>query len=491
MSFRRVAFLSLAVGVVACSAAQEVASESGAASTVDPASVESVAPPGCVVPVDPSRSLFVTDSSVLARFTLERVLEALVASAGSNQTPLGVYQQWWDTNNKARPAVGGRSGAMGGHCDDDGGLLNGFPIDCPRQEGTLTNTNPFVAGPDHYSAIGVVNRFDLAPSNGANCGQYRVVFGKDSGLSSGSDRNLVIFEAVLPNPNPSRGIDGCFPVAQFWDHLSTAADAGSGSLADALDGFFFTGLSGFEPVITADHYGAKGGSDTGQIRANQFMNGVSYLGGPALHQDWQLREYRLQRATNVAAPNNLVIRLDSVKNDPSPSLIAGADPLSTQFQTAFLAQVASLAAPDTNLIAMATAPQFNAGQSREQSPADNYERAGASAAFLGQIAARIPASDAGLLPGHILARATTQSCQGCHIGENNGDLGGGLRWPNNDNGFVQITEHSRLSAALTGTFLPFRKHVLETFVAARCVPHTQTAGDPATTISGGKVGAAN
>ncbi|MEO7109709.1 MAG: hypothetical protein ABI183_04640, partial [Polyangiaceae bacterium] len=394
--------------------------------------------------------------------------------------------QWWDTNNRAHVVVGARSTVNGGHCDDNRDTLNGFPIDCPRQEGTLATTNPFVAGPDHYSPIGVVNRFDLAPSDGANCGQYRIAFGKDSGLTNDKDRNLVIFEAVLPNPDPSRGIDACAPIARFWDRLSDVGDGGA-SIAGLLDTFYFTGLPGFEPVVAADHYGAKGGSDTGQIRANQFMEDVSYLGGAPLHQGWELREYRLQHMPNS---KNLVIRLDSVKNNPSPSLIGGTDQLSLQFQEAFLEQVPSLSASSPNLIAMTTALQFNAGQSREQTFTDQYEHANPSAAFLNQIQASIPPA-AGLTAPDILARADTQSCQGCHVGEGGKNLGGGVTWPANDNGFVQITESSRLSSALTGTFLPFRKQVLESFLTAECLPHTLSAGDPTTTIAGGKVGAAN
>ncbi|MEO8873975.1 MAG: hypothetical protein ABI461_00175, partial [Polyangiaceae bacterium] len=186
----------------------------------------------------------------------------------------------------------------------------------------------------------------------------------------------------------------------------------------------------------------------------------------------------------------LVIRLDSVKNNPSPSLIAGTDRLSSQFRSAFLSQVPSLSASNPNLIAMTTAPQLNAGQSREQTFSDQYEHASPSAAFLAQIQANIP-PDAGLQPLDILARADTQSCQGCHVGESDHALGGGVTWPFNDNGFVQISERSRLSSALTGTFLPFRKQVLERFLTAQCLPHTVSTGDPILTVSGGKVGAAN
>lgn len=65
-----------------------------------------------------------------------------------------------------------------------------------------------------------------------------------------------------------------------------------------------------------------------------------------------------------------------------------------------------------------------------------------------------------------------------------------MTWPES-NGFTQIDEHSRKSPALTGTFLPFRKKVLETFLTAECQPHTASAGNGSLTVSGNAVGAAN
>jgi hypothetical protein len=71
------------------------------------------------------------------------------------------------------------------------------------------------------------------------------------------------------------------------------------------------------------------------------------------------------------------------------------------------------------------------------------------------------------------------------------DLGGGLTWPGTL-GFVHINENGLLSPALTGTFLPFRKNVLENFINANCAPTPSAEpDDPELTIGGSPVGAAN
>jgi len=63
-----------------------------------------------------------------------------------------------------------------------------------------------VSTPATYTAIALSNRFDLTtpPSKGGgDCGEYRIVFERNSGAADPKNRNLIIFEAVLPNPHPS------------------------------------------------------------------------------------------------------------------------------------------------------------------------------------------------------------------------------------------------------------------------------------------------
>jgi hypothetical protein len=410
----------------------------------------------CAVTPIVDRSLFVTDATALAKFTLDGVLTSIVSSGSTTgQTALGLYQQMLDTLNTK--ALGVTSGP---HCDDvkSGGedLLNGFPIECPRQEGTLAKTNPFTKGSaDSYQPVGVVNRFDLAPTDGSNCGQYRIVFGKVSGLSNPFDRMFLIFEAVLPNPTPKSGIAACLPVAEFWDDLSS--DASASSRATKLSNFYFKGLTGFEPVVRAQNYGIGRGTNTGQIRANMFMNQVS-------GQQWELREFRLsQKCTGSAC--TLTADNTFVQTNPFGGLFNGTTSQDETAQTAFLAQVSPLAARSIPAITMTTPNVDNAGESDEQDSSNDYfAQASANKAFLSKITAQLKTlKRTDLTAENILDRATTQSCAGCHQVAVGRSLGDGLVWPFS-NGFTQVDERSDLSPALTGSFLPARATVLVDFI---------------------------
>jgi hypothetical protein len=84
------------------------------------------------------------------------------------------------------------------------------------------------------SPTAIFNRFDLSASNGEHCGEYRVVYHKNNG-----GRFFLIFESQYPNPEPSKGKQGCFAVADFWQKI------GDMSKTDALaqlEKFFYKGL---------------------------------------------------------------------------------------------------------------------------------------------------------------------------------------------------------------------------------------------------------
>ena len=164
------------------------------------------------------RSFAVVHEKFLRRFPLERVLKQLVSLAGiPGVTHLDLFQQMWDAQNP-RPGLSGGSGPF---CDDhitwqgDPGL-NEFKWECPRLEGFQAAVDPF--GPDPlYIPIGLFNRFDLAPTNGAHCGEYRIVYGmqREHPLAQEGKRNFIIFEGILPNPTPQKGLEGCLPIAQM------------------------------------------------------------------------------------------------------------------------------------------------------------------------------------------------------------------------------------------------------------------------------------
>jgi len=434
------------------------------------------------------QSLEVTNATVLAQFPLKSVLSQIVSTGSTtNQTALGLYQQLIDTLNTK--ALGTTKGP---HCDDDPSdgkdLLNGFPTECPRQEGTLSATDPFpksasdITTQNAFQPTAVVNRFDLAPADGSNCGEYRVVYAKNSGIQNPIDRMFLIFEATLPNPDPSKGLAACLPVAQFWDNLSKL------DLATSLESFYFKGLSGFEPVIQAKNYGIGGGSNTGQIRSNMFMNIVS-------GQGWELREFRLSqsctgKACTLTANNTLV------QTNPDIELFSGSTAADLAFQKSFLTQVPTLAADSIPLIGMSTPSQFAAGESisltfpADSEPLNDYlEGTTPSKTFLANIKAAILKANpkSKLTAENILSRATSQSCAGCHeLTQNDQQLGGGLTWPQS-NGFTQIDERSTLSPALTGTFLPFRAGVLEDFIDKElgCTPGSGTGSGTGTGTGSG------
>ncbi|WP_224247509.1 hypothetical protein [Hyalangium gracile] len=423
-------------------------------------------PSAQAVTVDARRSLAVTDQAILSQFTFQEVMDQLVAQAGiPGLTRLQLFQQWWDTQRPA-PGLG-----LGPHCTDAGiANMNGFPYACPRAEGNQATVDPFInpTGPNSYMPIGLFNRFDLAPTNGANCGEYRILFARRGGVTDGA-RNLIIFEAVLPNPSPSRGLHGCRLVANFWANLSANNDVSA--RAAALKSFYFTGLSGFMPVVHIDNYGNRA-SNTGQVRTNQFME-----------FNWLLREFKVKKTCGTACTLQFIPI--TVKTNPGGSLFSpgSTHALAAEFQaTAFPGQVPALAVNNVNTFNMTLADKFNAGESDSQegptSDANYSDFFGTGPSTLRtNIQAKIPTSS-GLTPDHIVARAKALSCAGCHQLSNGAALGGGITWPNSL-GFVHVRESSPeaspeggtrfvVSPALTSTFLPHRKAVLEHFVNTAC-----------------------
>jgi hypothetical protein len=502
-----------ALGVVAVAAACSAAPGSEpVASTLQAASGS------CATAVVVDRSLFpalVTPEvnsttanpfgvAALKNFSLEAVLNQIVSTGakGSNLTALGLYQEMLNTLNQP-PCTG---------------TINGFPVVCPRPEGGLSSINPFTG--DQLVPVALSNRFDLAPADGSNCGQYRVVYALQTPIVGVAFRFLMIFEAVLPNPEPSQGLTACLPVARFWDDLS-ASSVDPTTFASKLKTFYFDGIAGLEgnkpfpPVISAANYGigAPTNVNTGQIRVNMLASQLfEFLG------QWQLREFTLsQSCTGSGTTEVCTLKAHNtmVKNNPFGELFAkgGDGTFQTQaaaFQNEFISQVQSLAADTIPAISMTTPIADNAGQSNEVDGTDDYScQAGFALAkgdgLCSQPAKNTSLSDAiqtkltalkitNLTPEDILQRATTQSCAGCHQFSPGTNLGGGLTWPASE-GFTHVNEKGQISAALIGSFLPARSKTLTTFINANC---GVTSGDGATpsadtvdNVGGGLVGTSN
>jgi hypothetical protein len=433
--------------------------------------------------VDGRKSVVVTEASILAHFTLPNVLGQLVAqNGGTGLNATQLFRQLWDTQN---PSPGQGDLQPSAHCNDNGGTLNGFPYGCRPQEGAQANpASPTTI--NSYTAIGLYNRFDLAPTSGAHCGEYRVIFAKTSG---GPGRAFLIFEASLPNPREDLGIDGCRPVQAFWRDLSTKNVADRGT---ALRDFYFNGLPGFMPVFHINNYGFNPNS-FGQVRFNVFIEPL-----------WVLKEFKLQRQCPGGACT-LKFAPTTLKTNPFGELFnpANATPLAASFREHFVNQVPMLATDNLNTFNYAVPNQFNAvqGDSSTFNAVDEYVlRFGSGpSGFRDAIQARLNSIGSDLTPTQIVARAQSLSCSGCHQRSDNVDMGthpdgSPMRFPSAA-GFVHNLEFTEpgpdgnrffISPGLTGTFIPFRKQVMEGFLNAEHPLTTPSRFNLAGTASDGR-----
>lgn len=477
-------FVGLAlIGAGGCAFPEEDESAGEETGEVSEAIVQDVIPlcgpePICDPTLDVQRSSLLLTSATHAKFlqenfALESVLKQVIERAGVTQSPTELFQRIWDTQNES-PGV--FTEAFQPHCDDDGQTINGFPVDCRPGEGAFAANKPSMFDP-----IALFNRFDLAPTDGSHCGEYRIVY------ATPGDDVFMIFEGQLPNPNPACGLEACRPVAELWQSLpSLSPDAMEKSLID----FYYKGIPGFSPVIDAHHYGLDAeigtpGSSGGQIRTNQFRQAP-----------WQLRELQLGLGCGpVVGPVGtkpackLFGQPVTVKANPFGDLFDESStlPQASAFQSDFVTGnvIEALAASTLMGITLTTNGQYDAGQSTAQpsgnDPDDYVAELGSSGPFFDAIDAKLDLMGSALAPEHIAARALTQSCAGCHALSNDQPLGPGLnplRWPSSIR-FFHVQHDGAISAALDTTFLPHREQVLETFLrncAADPGPSSKTLG---------------
>ena len=444
------------------------------------------------VDIDPRRSLVVTELAILSRFPLKRVMDQLVVQSGvAGLTSLDLFHQWWDTQNPN--PVNQRSGA-GPPCT---GLLNGFPYTCrpaPSEGGQADpKVNPFVDpdhNPDAYLPIGLFNRFDLATADGSHCGEYRIVYAKRSGIREPPlQRNLLIFEAKLPNPHLNQGLKGCQKIVEFWAALSN--EDAIDRRAQDLERFYFQGLGNIEPVVHISHYGDNPNKE-GQVRTNQFLNAPNFA--------WSLREFKLIRTCNGGRCS--AVRFIPVTDKENPfGELHNADrnyATAMDYRTHFLTQIEvnqdetdeplqGLAAHTLDNIRF-TIPNdtYNTGQSQASGSVENdYKHHFTSAtnrSFANAIQAQLDALGSTLTPTDIVLRAESQSCAGCHQLLNGSPpsmpppgtpIGGGLIWPPSLH-FTHVTERQTeivdgqeafvISPALKTVFIPQRERIMEDYL---------------------------
>jgi hypothetical protein len=426
--------------------------------------------------VEVRRSLVVTEQPILERFSFARVMNQLVAQANvPNLTATSLFNQWWDTQNPG-PGLG-----LGLHCDSQvdalpGPSINDFPYLCRESpaEGSDAGCDPFAAGSScAYIPIALFNRFDLAPQDGAHCGEHRIVFARDSGRTQGRMRNLLIFEAILPNPHPVQGLMGCKKIVDFWADLSD--EPSLSKRASALETFYFTGLANVEPVVHVTHYGDNA-LGAGQIRTNQFMQP-----SPISPSSWDLREFKVMKE---CASDGCALRVNSVTNKTNP-FGRLFDPFSSEerapgLQALIAAQVEFLAAESLAGISMDIPDTYNSAQSPASGSTEadfptSFGSDEGSSPFRTAIELRLAQLGSTLSADAIVERAMTQTCAGCHRRSNEADLGGELEWPASL-GFTHVSERDvdlevvdgvtryKISPALENAFLPVRKVVMEDYL---------------------------
>jgi hypothetical protein len=477
--------------------------------------------------IDQRASLFITDTAIVSQFSLQAVLQQLATQAADAgivpTTPLALFQQIFaseappectpDAGNTAAGQFIGPNGPDGGFAS--AGAINGWPAQCPREESAEARNNPFIpedggSTDNEYMATTLSNRFDLASPDSSDCGEYRINFARRSGADPDASppeqeaRVFIAFEARVPNPNPSAGLQGCKPIEAFWANLTGKTES---ARASDLLSFYFQGLpdAGVGPVISIENYGAPrppGKPLSGQVRINQFFFPKDFI-----FQDWSPREFLLEKDCD-AGPCALKFIPSFDKNVPSATLF---DPTSTttsakQFQAYFVDQVGRLALNDPNAMNYVTpvpAP-YNIGDDQIINSHTDYTQAfdgdasldgGPSAdgkapidgGFAGAIQGQLDSFDSKLTPQQIVARAMSLSCAGCHLKSLSdtaapaaSDLGGGVVLPAPVNNFVQVAETTELipdsgtpdasrfvaNPVVTQVFLPYRAQIMTDFLSS-------------------------
>ncbi|ALQ51548.1 hypothetical protein [Nitrosomonas ureae] len=332
--------------------------------------------------------------------------------------------------------------------------------------------------PDGMIPVGLFNRFDLAPADGSNCGEYRIVYTKKS--SGPTDRLTMIFEARIPNPDPGKGLAGCAAITDFWVQRSSDTDA-TQTVAE-LEKFYYQGIPGVAPVIKAENYGMP----LGQLRVNLFKT-------PDPQEIlWSLREFLV----NFDQSGQAIFKPEPVDDSPMAFLFRAAAELPDgfdetdqhDFRNSFLGQpLCNLVNPDRinntasakdiiNGISAGFDTRFNdfesISQDDEDNPADRIDPL-----LLDQVQSRLAELKdlTGISSVQLMNRAGTMTCGGCHQFSAGKDLGSGAVWPNSLR-FVHVDETGKLSPLLTDVFIPKRVQIAQQFKENRA-PFQQKAAE--------------
>jgi hypothetical protein len=422
--------------------------------------IEVTPPP--VAALRAERSFAITDKAILDGFALERVLAAMIArSSVPSTTPEQFFRQMFDTQNP-KPGLD----ASMPHCDDvvvnGKASHNGYPRRCPTPEGALAR-EPFRF--DEFVPLAIVNRFDMTDASGATCGQYRIVFARNTS-GPGELLNL-IFEGGLKNPHPEAGLGGCRPIAQFWAGLS-AIDSSAERRA-RLEAFFYDGVAGFAPLIHPDHFrNAPHG-----IRNMHFKSSIS----PRFYQF---------RVVNECADGacRLFAKPDVLENFPSSLLLDVHDSSdrAVRFRDLVVDQIKTLTVRDTNQFFMTVPDEFLMAES---DPGDGsvhflwgigFGRGSNTIqgrAYRDRLVTAIREAGSEARVEELFERATIMNCEGCHAVAAPSDVGDGVTFPvagPNQQHVARTPAGTSLSPAMREVFIPNRMRILTEFLKSGKAP---------------------
>ncbi len=357
-------------------------------------------------------------------------------------------------------SFGGSSTSFGsgdGGGGSDFGAIHDYPLECPRAEaGQIENI-------DEWFPVSISNRFDLAPADGAHCGQQRIVLANNS-----QGRMFTIFEAQIPNPHPECGLEACRPLVEFWANMNEIDDpvARRWQLVRA----FLTGhpdlqAAGFGPFVNADLYSFG----TGQVRTNNFDQ-----------FPWTLREFKMVEHSFFGWLPRVGIVQVPVADSPVGDHFNDAleSPRGPECRESFLLAMEGLLTDEPDAMSFPIAPECRAAESRDDFVSDYaLQLAIGTGDFESQMETRLAELGSALTPEDIANRAHfAGACIGCHEQTNGVDLGNGVTAPISA-GFTHTMEFTTepcgdegqecfpISSALSESFLPHRVQVMEEFLA--------------------------
>jgi len=360
--------------------------------------------------ISPERSVLEGNPDALEYFSLNHVLES--ATGDIAEDVYRTYALSFAERSESEPQPGPR-------CDDaqpaSHGLstLNGFALPCPAEAANLYWQLPA------WKPLAATNRFDLAPAGGENCGEQHLSFFFDTSFSGQPEfpvRAYLNFVALIANPAPELGLDGCRPLLDFWASLNRPEYDAPTRRARAFEIAFLGGSmigssaqasrelarllsAGMAPLISPRHFGYRGRLQ------------LLYLGDRG---EWHFFEHAL-----LSEKEHLVERLPLTQSIAVSALLE-EHPKREQCIKGLLSSIPSLLSEDPNLMRLGVGSECFAATN---STTETTLSAGVLTAPLGPdlrerldeyLADNYP--ELGLTGLAIAHRATfAGTCAGCHV----------------------------------------------------------------------------